>query len=149
MIEKLEKIKNDALRDIEKCNDEVSLNNIKSNYMGKKSVFNEIMIGMKDLTQEEKREVGSKSNEVRNDISKAIENRLASIKELELNKKDCKEMNKSINVLLIDIKTIKSAIFDYNVKISKIRKELNKNLTKGNNLNKEVEYLIKHYSKKK
>ena len=70
-------------------------------------------------------------------------------KELELNKKDCKEMNKSINVLLIDIKTIKSAIFDYNVKISKIRKELNKNLTKGNNLNKEVEYLIKHYSKKK
>lgn len=58
-------------------------------------------------------------------------------------------MNKSINVLLIDIKTIKSAIFDYNVKISKIRKELNKNLTKGNNLNKEVEYLIKHYSKKK
>jgi len=69
-------------------------------------------------------------------------------KEVELFKKDSKDMSKSINVLTIDIKTIKSAIFDYNVKISKIRKELNKNLNAGDNLNDQVEYLINRYSKK-
>ena len=84
MIEKLEKIKEKALNEISKCSDEASLNNVKSEYMGKKSVFNEIMVGMKDLSQEEKREVGSKSNEVRNEITKAIDEKLNSIKTIVL-----------------------------------------------------------------
>ena len=53
MIEKLEKIKTEALKDISECNDEVSLNNVKSKYIGKKSVFNEIMAGMSSLSNEE------------------------------------------------------------------------------------------------
>ncbi len=87
MIEKLEEIKEHALDDINKCNDEVTLNNVKSKYVGKKSVFNEIMAGMSSLSNDEKREVGSKSNEVRNLITEALDNRLKTIKEEELNKK--------------------------------------------------------------
>ena len=87
MIEKLEKIKVQALKDISECNDEVSLNNVKSKYIGKKSVFNEIMAGMSSLSNEEKREVGSKSNEVRSEITSSLDERLKSIKDSELNKK--------------------------------------------------------------
>ena len=86
MIEKLKQIKEDALKDINKCNDETAINNVRSKYMGKKSVFSEIMSGMASLSSEEKREVGSISNEVRNDINNAIEERLRLIKEEELNK---------------------------------------------------------------
>ncbi|MBR4177751.1 MAG: phenylalanine--tRNA ligase subunit alpha [Bacilli bacterium] len=87
MIEKLEKIKNEAIESINECSDEAQLNNVKSKYMGKKSVFNEIMAGMGSLTQEEKREVGSKSNEVRNLITETLDSKLKSIKDEALNKK--------------------------------------------------------------
>ena len=69
-------------------------------------------------------------------------------KDLELNKKDTKEISKQISILLLDIKSTKSAIFDYNVKIGKIRKELNKNLGVGDNLSSEVQYLINRFGKK-
>ena len=81
MIEKLEKVKENALSEIAKCTDEASLNNVKSQYIGKKSVFNEIMSQMKDLSNEEKREVGSVSNDVRNLITQAIDEKLERIKE--------------------------------------------------------------------
>ena len=87
MIEKLEKIKNEAIQSINECTDEAALNNVKSKYIGKKSVFNEIMAGMGSLSQDEKREVGSKSNEVRNLITETIDNKLKSIKDEALNKK--------------------------------------------------------------
>lgn len=87
MKKQLEKIKEDALKDIKECKNEVELNNIKSKYIGKKSVFNEIMSNMSSLSNEEKREIGSISNEVRKTIDEEISNKLKSIKDDELNKK--------------------------------------------------------------
>ena len=87
MLEKLEEIKDLALKDINECTDENMLNNVKSKYVGKKSAFNEIMANMGSLSNEEKREVGSRSNEVRNIINEALENKLKNIKDLELYKK--------------------------------------------------------------
>jgi len=87
MIEKLESIKNDAIKEIDECIDETMLNNVKSKYIGKKSVFNEIMASMSKLSPEEKREVGSKSNEVRNSITEMLDSKLKSIKDEALNKK--------------------------------------------------------------
>ena len=87
MLEKLEEIKDLALKDINECTDENMLNNVKSKYVGKKSTFNEIMANMGSLSNEEKREVGSRSNEVRNIINEALENKLKNIKDLELYKK--------------------------------------------------------------
>ena len=87
MLEKLEQIRVDALKEISECLNETMINNVKSKYVGKKSAFNEIMAGMGSLSNEEKREVGSKSNEVRNLINEALDVRLKSIKDEELNKK--------------------------------------------------------------
>ena len=52
MKEKLESVKDDALNEIEKCNDEASLNNVKSKYLGKKSVFSDVMSNMANLIEE-------------------------------------------------------------------------------------------------
>ena len=87
MIEKLEAIRVKALKEIEECNDEASINNAKSEYLGKKSEFNQIMSDMCTLSNDEKREVGSKSNEIRTSINEALESRLNAIKEAILNER--------------------------------------------------------------
>ena len=87
MKEKLDNIKNDALKEIKECNDEASINNVKSKYMGKKSAFSEVMSNMASLSNEEKKEVGMVSNEVRTSITNALDERLNEIKKEALNKK--------------------------------------------------------------
>ncbi|MBR2138847.1 MAG: phenylalanine--tRNA ligase subunit alpha [Bacilli bacterium] len=87
MIESFEKIKNEALAEINECTDEVMVNNAKSKYLGKKSEFSSLMAGMGQLSNEEKREVGAKSNEVRTVISEALDSKLKSIKDEALNRK--------------------------------------------------------------
>ena len=87
MIQELENIKEEALKNIGECTNEVELNNVKSKYIGKKSVFNEIMSKMSTLSNDEKKEVGMKSNEVRNLITESLDKKLSSIKTEELNKK--------------------------------------------------------------
>ena len=87
MIESLERLKLEALENIENCTNETELNNVKSKYIGKKSEFTEIMAGMAKLSVEEKKEVGMKSNEFRTTVNDAIDNKLNAIKEEALNKK--------------------------------------------------------------
>ncbi len=87
MKEELLKIKEEALLAIGDCVDEATLNNVKSKYMGKKSAFSEIMSGMGKLSDEEKKEVGRVSNEVREAISDAIDSKFNAIKYEALNKR--------------------------------------------------------------
>lgn len=86
MIEKLETIKKEALEEIDACTTDVEINNIKSKYLGKKSEFSEVMSSMKDLSNDEKKQVGMVSNEVRTTITNAIESKVKSIKDELLNK---------------------------------------------------------------
>ena len=87
MIEKLESLKLEALESINNCTNETELNNVKSKYIGKKSEFTEIMASMSKLSNEEKKEVGMKSNEFRTVVNEAIDNKLTAIKDEALNKK--------------------------------------------------------------
>lgn len=87
MIEKLNGIKDEALEEISKCENETDINNTRSKYLGKKSAFSEIMASMSTLSNDEKREVGKVSNEVRNSISEALDNRIKAIKDEALNRK--------------------------------------------------------------
>ena len=80
MIEKLNGIKEEALKEIETCDDEASINNTRSKYLGKKSSFSEVMAGMSELSPEEKKEVGQVSNEVRKEIEDALNKRFIIIK---------------------------------------------------------------------
>lgn len=87
MIESLERLKLEALESINNCSNETELNNVKSKYIGKKSEFTEIMAGMSKLSNEEKKEVGMKSNEFRTAVNEVIDNKLTAIKDEALNKK--------------------------------------------------------------
>lgn len=87
MIEKLNNIKDNFLNEIVSCNDETTLNNIKSKYLGKKSEFNEVMSEMRNLTNEEKREIGKVSNDIRTTINEKINSKLEEIKSNELKAK--------------------------------------------------------------
>ena len=87
MIEKLKKLEKLAIEEINTIDDETSLNNVKSKYLGKKSEFTDIMSNMSSLSIEEKKSVGMASNEYRNSVNGAIEERSKLIKERLLNEK--------------------------------------------------------------
>jgi phenylalanyl-tRNA synthetase alpha chain len=86
MKERLEQIKEQAISEINSVSTEHELMNIKANYLGKKSALSEILAGLKDLSVEDKKIVGSLSNVVKNEISDLIEIRKEQI--LQSNSKD-------------------------------------------------------------
>ena len=68
MKEILEQAKNGIAEDLKGAEDENSLLQIKSKYVGKKGVITELLKSMRDLSPEEKREMGQAINVVKTDI---------------------------------------------------------------------------------
>ena len=87
MKEKLEALLTEAKEKLSLATDENLINQIKCEYLGKKSELTSIMSKMKEYTNEEKKEVGRITNEFRNKVTSLIEEKLESIKNEELNKK--------------------------------------------------------------
>lgn len=84
MKEKLEALKESAKKNIESCSNEQELLKLKSEYIGKDSEIMQIMKSMKDLSIEEKKEIGKLANETKTYIETRIKeklNELASKKE--------------------------------------------------------------------
>lgn len=73
VIEKLKQINDIALKEINDCQDMKLLNELRIQYLGKKGPIQEAMKAMKDLSNEERRELGQISNEVKSAINEAIE----------------------------------------------------------------------------
>ncbi|MFC1780436.1 phenylalanine--tRNA ligase subunit alpha [Patescibacteria group bacterium] len=74
-LKQLDNLKNKAFKDLEKVNDEKSLNEARISYLGRKSKLTEMLRSIKDLPQKDRAEIGTKTNEVR----KQIEARFAEI----------------------------------------------------------------------
>src|SRR5574344_2585166 len=72
MKEQLEKIYSDAVSDIEKAISVKDLEDIKSKYLSRKGEFNEIKKGLKDLSVEDKKIIGSLANEITQKLETAI-----------------------------------------------------------------------------
>lgn len=87
MEERLDVILKEAINEINSCSNVQDVNNTKSKYLGKKSAFTEIMSSIGSLSLEEKKSIGQKSNEVRKTINDAIDFKLRSIKDSELDEK--------------------------------------------------------------
>jgi phenylalanyl-tRNA synthetase alpha chain len=73
MKEKIQQIKEDALSKVEASETLEMLENVRVAYLGKKSAFNEILKGLKDLSPEEKKEIGPLANQTKKDIQHAID----------------------------------------------------------------------------
>lgn len=76
MKEKLDALKENAKRSIESSTNEQEVLNVKSIYLGKDSEVIKIMKSMKDLSIEEKKEIGKLANETKAYIENIIKNKL-------------------------------------------------------------------------
>lgn len=73
MKEKLQAIKEEALKSIDEAADLKVLNDIRVNILGKKGELTSVLRGMKDLSKEERPVIGQLANEVRNIIEEKLD----------------------------------------------------------------------------
>ena len=72
MQNKITEIKTKAIEEISKAKNKEELFDLEKKYLGRKSEFNEILKGIKDLSEEEKREIGKLANISKIDIQNHI-----------------------------------------------------------------------------
>ena len=87
MKEQLEKIYANASNAIDNALSVKDLEEIKNTYLSRKGEFNEIKKGLKDLSDEDKRIVGSLANEITQKLERAISDKFKLFYEKELNEK--------------------------------------------------------------
>lgn len=95
MKEEIQKIKEEAIKEIGEIQDKAKLNEIKVKYLGKKGSLTKALKNMGGLTPEERPIIGKLANEVRDLLEETIEK-----KEKEINKK---ELEKRLETENIDI----------------------------------------------
>jgi phenylalanyl-tRNA synthetase, alpha subunit len=95
MKEQLEKIKDEAISEINKVSDKLKLDEIRVKYLGKKGVLTGILRSMGSLSPEERPVFGKLANEVRGHIEEAMERALLDIKDRE---KDIKLKSETIDI---------------------------------------------------
>ncbi|MEW6145247.1 MAG: phenylalanine--tRNA ligase subunit alpha [Thermodesulfobacteriota bacterium] len=81
MIETLEDVKKQAEAELSSVNDEVSLQNLKAKFVGRKGVITEILKGMKDIPDSDRPRMGKLINETKTFVEELIERRLDTIRE--------------------------------------------------------------------
>lgn len=84
MKEQLEKILKSGLEEIELSQDLKSLDEIRVKYLGKAGALTQILRGMKDVPAENRKEVGSLANTVREQIEKSLTTKLCDLENAEL-----------------------------------------------------------------
>ncbi|MBR1386312.1 MAG: phenylalanine--tRNA ligase subunit alpha [Bacilli bacterium] len=87
MKEKVENIKNELIKDLENANALLDVQNLKVKYLGKKGLVTELTSNMRDLSIDEKKEVGMLSNETKNFVTHELSKLEEKINNLELEKK--------------------------------------------------------------
>ena len=85
--EDLKKIVDEAIASFEGANDKISLNNLKANYLGKKGPLAAIMAQMKDLSIDEKKELGKLTNDAKALMEASYNTKLSDLNEAEINEK--------------------------------------------------------------
>ena len=75
MKEKLQSIKEEALKAIEQADLPEKLNDVRVKYLGKKGELTAVLKGMKDVAPEDRPKVGQMVNETREAIEKVMEER--------------------------------------------------------------------------
>lgn len=87
MLDKLLALKSQVVSDLKNANTINEVNEVKATYLGKKSPLQDIMSKMKELSIEERKEVGMKANEFREFVESEVVKRINEINEEIINKK--------------------------------------------------------------
>ena len=81
MEEKLNALREEVESEITTVGDEVTLQNLKARYVGRKGVLTEILKGMKDISDEERPKMGKLVNETKVFIEALFDNKFEALKE--------------------------------------------------------------------
>jgi len=95
--ERLQHIESEFQTDLAEAIDAKKLEEIRIKYLGKKSEFTEILRSLGNLSKEEKKEIGSKANILKNSIAERLQQKKTAIEASE-------ESNKDIDITLPGIK---------------------------------------------
>lgn len=87
MQDKLTSIKNETLELIKKCSSAEELENIRVQVLGRKGELTNILRGLKDLSPQERSEIGKLSNEIKTEINDFIEERKVEIEKIAISAK--------------------------------------------------------------
>jgi len=91
MKNKINKIKELAVKEISEAENLAGLEDLKIKYLGRKSELTAVLRGLKDLSKDEKKKVGEMANKLRKKIEKSIKHQVSSIKQRELGDIEMKE----------------------------------------------------------
>jgi phenylalanyl-tRNA synthetase alpha chain len=91
MKEKLESIKDAALTEVVRAQSAEALEAVRVKYLGRRSELTEVLKGLKDLSVEEKKEIGMLANVAKDAIEKAISEKEAEMRQKEFSELDVKE----------------------------------------------------------
>ncbi|MBR1884418.1 MAG: phenylalanine--tRNA ligase subunit alpha [Clostridia bacterium] len=83
MEEKILKLKEEILKKMSEIKSQVDVENLRVEYLGKKSEVVEILKNLKNVEESKRKEVGEKANSLRQEIEKMVENKKEELKELE------------------------------------------------------------------
>jgi phenylalanyl-tRNA synthetase alpha chain len=87
VLEKLAKLFLEFKKSLESLTKEADILNLKSEYLGKKGAISQILSGLRDCSPEEKKELGPRANEVKNEIQELINLKLQKIEIEAINEK--------------------------------------------------------------
>lgn len=97
MKKKLERLQNEFIKLVDSVKTQEELESLRVKYLGRKGVLTDILKSLKELSEEEKRTVGKKANEMKKVFAEKID---ASVKDLKKLKKDEIENKTSIDITL-------------------------------------------------
>ena len=140
MLEQLKELAALAEVEIKEIKNLDSLNDLRVKYLGKKGPIQEVMKSMKDLTPDERRTVGQISNDVKRNLSEAIN---AKKEELELADLNKQLANEKIDVTLPGKKTTVGGLHPLNGVIADIEEFF---IGMGYNIAEGTEVESDHYS---
>ncbi len=96
-LDELEHVVDDLENELNDVNDLNQLQQKKANYLGKKGIIAQAMSGMKDLSAEARKEIGMRSNKIKQTLEEKFEQKRKAIEEAIINKK---LQNETIDVTL-------------------------------------------------
>lgn len=103
MIEKLNALHNEFKEQIQSCDKQADVLNLKSQVLGKKGSLSEILKSLRDATPEQRKEIGPVSNNIKQDIEKSVQQKLTEIEIKEVNTKLAKnQIDFSLRDSLLD-----------------------------------------------
>lgn len=104
MIKQLDELFAGFILKLEQCADQNQVANLKADYLGKKGPLSDVLKGMKDAGEEERRTIGAKANALKDQMQQMLQEKLDQL-ELEL-------INKKLEQNRIDISLRQSLMAD-------------------------------------